>query len=922
MTNTPTLTGAVPGALKTIGLALRAARESPRVFSVWVDPKFQSVPHIQDSIALICSQEPRTIISIPPSHGKSRISLEAAAWLILSQSGLRVTLASWDEDRIIDSARTIRDRIAQSPRSKMVFPLVNLPPKAQQIKSFKLSNGSVLSTVRVGDDISTTDVLIIDDPIRNHADAASAVVRSKVWDWYINAAYTRLTPSGRIALICSRTHAEDLAGRLSDQGQWKTIAYRAISEQGDALWPDRIPADYLRKTEAAIGGPAWRAMYLSLPDKADGSGSMVMPRRESFREFLEMDAMVPGSTASRDTRGTFQRFTFNGREALLGIVECIDRILSEGRKDATLALAGGAQYGKTVIQHAFMGYATGQMFRNVMTFLPSEDLVSDIVQTKFRPNVVDQMPWFAGMLKMGQLTNESGKTVNRIGVYSVTDGIRKSTGMFCGLNKVPTTHTADIALVDEVDDVNSSNEKFVAGRLTTSDLRFIFKAGTQRVHGRGMNKAWRDGSQGVVEFHCTQCGHTQNPEDNFPKIVCLREEDATEPARLTHAGDFRRGDEIVSGYSKSNSYFLGCVRCGCELDRQDPKWKHRREDQIEIDNWSFRVSQLSIAAIDLGKIVNDWRLALEHEDKMLMFRTDVLAIPRSTAQKLEPEIMDRARRIEVFEPGYPLHPNNTRFAGLDMGGRCWYVVREIQSTTSKRIVWAESIPLHQVAIRVPQLSESLGVSSTFIDQMPETKESRTLALRLNGFDTLAQWPRIPDKGPCHVTFPGGIAFVRDDSGNESWKGLRAAVVRFDKKKQGQGIEQTVDLFTGSTGQQICVPMILCNRYESVDSVVREFLTPQEGEIENHPGTGIRQVPSMRLPMSHLDIYREFDEHHISGSERDRNDSNDLGDYVDGIPNHLLFANCYSRLAEVIGGHSKRQPLQTGRIERAPRVSGI
>lgn len=917
-----TIEGAVPSSHKTLGLALRAARDNPRVFSVWIDSKYERVAHIQDSIELACSNEPRVIIAIPPSHGKSRICVESICWMLLKNAGTRITMASWDEQRALGHARIIRDRVAQSPRLKLVFPLVQLPQKSQPVGAFKLSNGSSLATVRIGDDIPTTDVLVIDDPIRNHADAASAVVRSKVWDWYINAAHTKLNPSGRIVLVCSRTHAEDLAGRLSDQGSWKQIAHKAITDDGEALWSDRIPIDYLRKTEAAIGGPAWRAMYLSAPDKADGSGSMVMPRRESFREFLEFDAMVPGSTASRDTRGTFQRFTFKGREALIGIVDCIDRILSEGRKDATLALAGGAQYGKTILQHSFMGYATGQMFRNVMTFLPSEDLVSDIVQTKFRPNVVDQMPWFAGMLKMGQLTNESGKTVNRIGVYSVTDGIRKATGMFCGLNKVPTTHTADIALVDEVDDVNSSNEKFVAGRLTTSDLRFIFKAGTQRVHGRGMNKAWRDGSQGVIEFTCTQCEHRQNPEDNFPKIVCLRETDATEPARLTHAGDFRRGEEIVAGYSKANTYFLGCVRCGCELDRHAPEWKHKRQDQIDIDNWSFRVSQLSIAAIDLGKIVNDWRLALEHEDKMLMFRTDVLAIPRSTAQKLEPEIMDRARRIEVFEPGYAIHPNNQRFAGLDMGGRCWFVVREVQSPVAKRIVWAESIPLHQVGTRVPQLAASLGVSCTFIDQMPETKESRTLAMRLNGFDSLAQWPRIPDKGACHVTFPGGIAFVRDDAGNESWKGLKAAVVRFDKKKQGQGIEQTVDVFTGATGQQVFVPMVLCNRYESVDNVVREFLTPHEGEIENHPALGVRQMPSMRLPMSHLDIYREFDEHHISGSERERNDSNDLGDYVDGIPNHLLFANCYSRLAEVIGGHSKRQPLQTGRIERPSRNSGI
>lgn len=647
------------------------------------------------------------------------------------------------------------------------------------------------------------------------------------------------------------------------------------------------------------------------------------PRRDSFREFLEFDAMVPGDQSKRESRGTFQRFTLTGREALVEIVEAFDRVLTESIKDAQIAVAGGAQWGKTTLQHALMAYCTGQLFRNVMTFLPDEGLVTDVVQTKFRPNMVDQMAWFAGMIEMGKVTNESGKTVNRIGAYSVTDGVRRSTGMFCGLNKVPTTHSADVALIDEVDDVNPRNEKFVAGRLTNSDLRLIAKAGTQRVHGRGMNKAWKDGSQGIVELVCDQCGHAQNPEESFPGIVCLVDLDATEPARLTHAGDFRRGEEIVCGHAPGNRYQLGCVKCGAELDRKSPQWRHKRPEQIDLHNWSFRISQLSIAAIDLGKIVNDWHQAVQSDDKMLMFRTDVLAIPKSTAQKLTPEIMDRARRIDVFDVAPPAMSNQSvRYGGLDMGGRCWFVVREFDNPIRKRIVWAESIPLHQVGSRVPQLCHQLGVSCTFIDQMPETKESRTLALRLNGLDALPHWPRVPDTGACHVSFGNGLAFVRDDNGDAKWQGLKCAVVRFDKKRLGQGIELKPDYFIGSNGAEICVPMVVCNRMETVDSAVREFLTPSEGEMENHLEHGLRVVPAIALPTSRLDIWREFDDHHITGSEREKDAGGQLGDYVDGVNNHLLFANSYARLAEVIGARSKAERFAFGRPSRTIRSGGL
>lgn len=909
-------------ATKIFGYGMRASVENPCAFSLFIDPKFDHTEFSREILTEICGKTERLIVVLPPSHGKSRIVTDALTWLLGKHPSHKVTLASWGDSHGQKTVRAIRDRVAQCPKLKLVFPRLRLPPKPKPSSDFMTDQGGAMCSIRVGESVPLCDMLLIDDPIQNYAEAASAVTRSKVWDWYMSAAYTRLNVGGRIVLVCSRTHDDDLAGRLIAQGGWKVLHYPAITNN-EALWSRRVPIDYLRKTEAAIGAPQFRAMYQGEPDKADGRGSTAIPRRESFREFLELDAMVPGGSASRETRGTFTRFTLEGREALNAIVDCIDRILSEGIKDAQISLAGGAQYGKSVLQQALMAYSTGQLFRNVMTFLPSEDLVSDLVQTKFRPNVVDQMPWFASMLKMGQITNESGKTVNRIGVYSVTDGIRKATGMFCGLNKVPTTHSADVALVDEVDDVNASNEKFVAGRLTTSDLRLIFKAGTQRVHGRGMNKAWKDGSQGVVEFTCTQCEHAQNPEDNFPKIVCLRETDATEPARLTYAGDFRRWEDVVAGYDKSDSYFLGCIKCGAELDRRQPSWRHKRQDQIRLENWSFRVSQLSIAAIDLGKIVNDWRLAVESDQKMLMFRTDVLAIPKSTAQKLDPEIMDRSRRLVHYEPGASLVTNRSvRYAGLDMGGRCWFVAREVVNRTEKRIVWAESIPLHQVGVRVPQLCAQLGISCTFIDQMPETSESRRLALKLNGLEGLQQFPRIPDTGQCHVGFHGGLAFVRDHNGDEKWTGLKAAVVRFDVRKLGNPMRIGADHFIGPNGNSICVPLVACNRMEAVDSVVREFLTPSEGELVPNQDGSTLQLPIIRVPSSNSDIWREFDEHHISGSERDKDEGGGLGDYVDGIANHLLFSNTYSRLAEVIGASSKPTPFSFGRGATVARSTGL
>ena len=900
---------------------ITAARKSPDALAIYCDPGFQPVGYQLAALKSICGTSKRVIVVLPPSHGRKTLAHHACVWMLATNPSTTITLASHSEEKAVSLSRDIRDRFQQNPRFRSCFPAVQIHPKVTKAEAWKTTNNGGIRALRVGESIQTCDVLVIAEPHEGYAAAASATNRDKVWDWYVNAAYTKLSQDGKIVVIGSRAHDQDLIGRLIAQGGWTVVEHSAVTESGSALWPERVPIDYLRKIEAGIGAPAWQCTYLGKPQPTDSRGSSAMPRRESFREFLELDAMVPGSSASIETRGTFTRFTLEGREAIGSIVDCIDEILRGPIKDAQVAIAGGAQWGKTTIQHAFMGYATGQMFRNVMTFLPDEKLVTDVVQTKFRPVVIDQMPWFASMIQMGKVTNESGKSVDRIGAFSVTDGIRKANGMFLGLNKVPTTHSADIGLVDELDDVNPANEKFVAGRLTTSDLRLIVRAGTQRVHGRGMNKAWKDGSQGIVMLTCGHCGLQQNPEDSFPGIVCTRRGDRL--GRLTFAADFRDGDDVIGSHEAGNEYFLGCIKCGTELDRRAPEWKHKRLDQIRLNNWSFRISQLSIAAIELGKIVNDWTLAVQSDDKMLMFRTDVLAIPKSTAQKLTPEIVDRARRIEVFDVApKPASNLSVRYGGLDMGGRCWFVVREFENSGRKRIVWAESIPLHQVGSRVPQLCDMLNVSCTFIDQMPETKESRTLALRLNGLDAIGHFPRVPDTGQCHVSFGNGLSFVRDDNGDCKWQGLRAAVVRFDKKRPGQGIEMKPDYFEGPHGSEICVPMLVCNRFEAVDAVVREFLTPSEGEMEMALGSGLRNDPAIRLPTSTLDVWREFDEHHISGSEREKDSSGSLGDYVDGIANHFLFANAYSRLAEVIGARSKPVQFTFGRASREKRTGGL
>jgi hypothetical protein len=677
------------------------------------------------------------------------------------------------------------------------------------------------------------------------------------------------------------------------------------------------------------------------------------PRVASFREFLEQHARVPTG------RGEHGPYTFAGRECLIEIVDLVDRVIASAGgpplTDATIALCGGAQFGKSILELNLGAYLTSCAWMNWGFYLPDKGLVDGMVQTKFRPDIVDQIDWFAAMTKIGKAVNKSGKSVNRIGAFSVTDGQRRAQGMILGLNKIPTSFTFDVTTLDEVDDIKPAREKFVRGRMTSSPVRLMFKIGTQRVAGRGQHKAWKDGSQGVMLHKCPSCAHEQNLEEAWPQCCRIKistglagrlqtkandgdpeqNQPTTGPALQRHAGgefpqlqatgDFRHepNGPVIATHDPSHHYYFACVKCGSELDRTRAgfRWFHRRPEQIELRNWSFRVSQFGVPAIDLSQIVAEWVRAVADPEAMTTFNCDRRAMPESTAQKITTDILDRARRIEVFDLQPRKREHATAFAGLDTGRRCWFFAREVERPDVKRLLHAEQIALGNVVERTFTLCQLLGISALFIDQAPATDEARTLALKLNGLENLGTWPRVPDNKDAWLSFPappGGHGGLTWDGRNQRWQGLRCAVVAFTKTRLGSGIEQGFDIFEKG-GQTMFAPLIRCNRFETIDRVVREFLTPAENVSEViFPGKGqpyIRTAPAMRLPRKGsgtAPILNLLDDHLLVGSEREE-DNGQLGDYVDACENHLLLADGYSGLAELvvgIGGVKQKAALQS------------
>ncbi len=145
------------------------------------------------------------------------------------------------------------------------------------------------------------DLAIIDDPVKAFIDAESPRQRERIWEWYCSDPITRLKPRARIALIMTRWHEEDLAGRLISQPgkPWNMIRLPALAEAddplkraiGEPLWPEWEDRASLEEKRDAVGERVWTALYQQSPRPLQGS--LFKVSRVEFLDELPRDVVGP-----------------------------------------------------------------------------------------------------------------------------------------------------------------------------------------------------------------------------------------------------------------------------------------------------------------------------------------------------------------------------------------------------------------------------------------------------------------------------------------------------------------------------------------------------------------------------------------------------------------------------------------------------
>jgi len=138
---------------------------------------------------------------------------------------------------------------------------------------------------------------IVDDPVKDAAQADSTVYRNRDWSWYQTTFKTRFEPRAIEAVLMTRWNEDDTVGRILAQGVdefTEVISLPAICESadedyreiGDALWEDRYPrADLLAMSDPAgnafIGSRTWNALYQQRPAADEGN----MIKRQWFSRY-------------------------------------------------------------------------------------------------------------------------------------------------------------------------------------------------------------------------------------------------------------------------------------------------------------------------------------------------------------------------------------------------------------------------------------------------------------------------------------------------------------------------------------------------------------------------------------------------------------------------------------------------------------
>lgn len=200
------------------------------------------------------------VINMPPRHGKSRTAGLFVQWLLGKSINNKIMTGSYNETLSGTFAKSVRDAIAEQPTEGIIvyndiFPNTRIKYGEAAASKWALEGSGVANYLATSPSGTATgfgcNFMIIDDLIKNAAEAYNETVLNKHSEWFNNTMLSRTENGFKLLIIMTRWANNDLAGYiLNNFDNVEHINFKAVQEDKSMLCEDVLSKeDFELKTK-------------------------------------------------------------------------------------------------------------------------------------------------------------------------------------------------------------------------------------------------------------------------------------------------------------------------------------------------------------------------------------------------------------------------------------------------------------------------------------------------------------------------------------------------------------------------------------------------------------------------------------------------------------------------------------------------
>lgn len=220
------------------------------------------------------------ILNIGPRHGKSRTAGMFVQWLLGNDNNKKIITGSYNDTLSTVFSKNVRNAIQEEKADESILVYNDIFPDthikrgdgAMNLWSLEKGYNNYLATSPGGTATGFgADIIIVDDLIKSALEANNANVLEGHWEWFTNTMLSRLEDGGKIIIIMTRWHSNDLAGKalaeLPESGyRVKHISVKTYNEETDTMLCDEVLSkeSYFKKVNT-MGADIASANYQQEP---------------------------------------------------------------------------------------------------------------------------------------------------------------------------------------------------------------------------------------------------------------------------------------------------------------------------------------------------------------------------------------------------------------------------------------------------------------------------------------------------------------------------------------------------------------------------------------------------------------------------------------------------------------------------------